>query len=100
MGMKYAMGDDRNRRRVVSKKHNGYIIYERNGMMLGCPQKRGGFDVKAKSKMRTQTNNKEIKDAEAQKRKLINELNNINLKVDEIVKKIKEIEEEIVIMKK
>ena len=46
------MGDDSNRRRVISRKQNGYIIYEMNGMMIGCPEKRGGFDVKAKSKMR------------------------------------------------
>ena len=51
------MKDDRNRRRVVSKKANGYIIYELNGLMNGCPAKRGGFEIRAKSKMRNNSNN-------------------------------------------
>lgn len=46
------MKDDHNRRRVVSKKTNGYIIYELNGLMNGCPARKGGFDVKAKSKIK------------------------------------------------
>ena len=64
--MKYSMGDERNRRRVISRKPNGYIIYERNGMMLGCPAKKGGFDVKAKTKMRNQSNTRELKEIEAE----------------------------------
>lgn len=50
--MEYSMKDDHNRRRVVSKKTNGYIIYELNGLMNGCPARKGGFDVKAKSKIK------------------------------------------------
>ena len=76
------MGDERNRRRVVSRKPNGYIIYERNGMMLGCPAKKGGFDVKAKTKMRNQTNTRELKEIEAEKKKITNCLNQILMKLD------------------
>ena len=57
------MGDERNRRRVVSRKQTGgFIIYEKNGMMIGCVAKRGGFEVKAKIKMRNQANSKEVKE--------------------------------------
>lgn len=60
------MKDDRNRRRVVSKRPGGYIIYELNGLMNGCLTKSGGFTVKAKSKARPQEAN-EIKELENQK---------------------------------
>jgi hypothetical protein len=62
------MGDEKNRRRVVSRKANGFIIYEMNGLMIGCPSKRGGFEVKAKTKMRNPTNSKELKAFENQKK--------------------------------
>jgi len=49
------MKDERNRRRVISKKQNGgFIIYELNGLINGCLPRSGGFTVKAKSKMRPQ----------------------------------------------
>jgi hypothetical protein len=41
------MGDEKNRRRIISEKKNGFIIYEINGLMNGCPRKRGGFQTKA-----------------------------------------------------
>lgn len=39
------MDDDKNRRRVISSNYrkNGFIIYELNGLMNGCPKKSGGF---------------------------------------------------------
>jgi structural maintenance of chromosome 4 len=53
LGMDYAMKDDRNRRRVISRKQGGgYILYELNGLINGCLPKSGGFAVKAKTKVR------------------------------------------------
>lgn len=76
------MGDERNRRRVVSRKHTGgFIIYEKNGMMLGCVAKRGGFDVKAKTKMRNQANSKEMKEIEVKKKELSSNLGIMNAKI-------------------
>jgi hypothetical protein len=43
MGQQYSMGNDNNRRRVISRKRNGFIIYEANGLMAGTQAKRGGF---------------------------------------------------------
>ena len=100
LGMKYAMGDDMNRRRVISRKTNGYIIFERNGMMNGCPAKRGGFDVKAKAKMRHPANSKELKEQEEKKKTLIKELTTINSKLEEVMKNIKETDGDIILMKK
>lgn len=40
------MNDDQNRRRVISKKRNGYIIYEMNGLMNSVYPKKGGFNKK------------------------------------------------------
>jgi hypothetical protein len=44
-----SMGDDKNRKRVISKKPkgNGYIIYEMNGLFNNQGPKRGGFEKKA-----------------------------------------------------
>lgn len=44
--MKY----DNKRRRVISRKKNGFIIYQPNGLMIGCMSKRGGFDIKGHNK--------------------------------------------------
>jgi hypothetical protein len=44
------MENDQNRKRVISRKGNGYIIYEVNGLMIGSQGKKGGFDVKANIK--------------------------------------------------
>jgi hypothetical protein len=41
------MKNDQNRRRVISRKRNGFIIYEPNGLMIGSQSRRGGFDTKA-----------------------------------------------------
>lgn len=65
------MKDDTNRRRVISKKTGGYIIYELNGLMNGCIAKRGGFSAKAKSKARGELGEQaEIKELEKLKETL------------------------------
>lgn len=46
------MKDDRNRRRVISRKQGGYIIYELNGLINGTLPKSGGFTVRARTKVR------------------------------------------------
>jgi structural maintenance of chromosome 4 len=44
-GMKFAMGNDGNRKKVISEHNNGYIIYEMSGLMEGRPKKKGGFTL-------------------------------------------------------
>jgi hypothetical protein len=48
LALNISMGDDKNRRRVISKKPkgNGYIIYEMNGLFNNQGPKRGGFEKK------------------------------------------------------
>ena len=50
------MGDDSNRRRVISKKAkgNGFIIYEMNGLMNSQIAKRGGFQKKVAKQKKNQ----------------------------------------------
>lgn len=50
-------------------------------MMLGCVAKRGGFDVKAKTKMRNQANSKEMKEIEVKKKELSSNLGIMNAKI-------------------
>lgn len=47
LGMSYAMQDS-TRRKVISKKQNGYIVFEISGLMYGCRRKKGGFSTKTK----------------------------------------------------
>jgi hypothetical protein len=54
--MEYAFGDDRNRRRVIARKQNGYIIYELNGLMNGCPKRKDGFQNKTQKNTTTLKN--------------------------------------------
>lgn len=58
------MKDDQRRRRVISRKPNGFIIYELNGLMNGCPARRGGFEIKAKAKLKGPQDGGEIKKLE------------------------------------
>ena len=70
------MGDDFSRRRVISKKQSGYIIYEMNGLMHGCGRRKGGFSFK--NKRSSDSIYKEIVEYEAKKgieEKNIQELN-------------------------
>ena len=62
------MKNDQQRRRVISRKRGGFIIYEMNGLMIGSVARRGGFETKATVKGKNnQFNTKQI---EADKKKL------------------------------
>jgi hypothetical protein len=51
LGLEYSMKNEHQRRRVIARKPNGgYLIYEMNGLMVGCAPRRGGFIPKAATK--------------------------------------------------
>jgi len=53
-GFQYAMKGEQ-RRRVISKKKNGFIIYQLNGTVQDCSTKSGGFGKTTKK-----NNNEEV----------------------------------------
>jgi len=50
------MGDDNNRRRVISRKPkgNGFVIYEMNGLINTQLARRGGFERKVAKQKKQQ----------------------------------------------
>ncbi len=118
-GMQLAMKDDKNRRRVVSKKKSGFAIFEKTGLMSGVQAKRGGFEVKGRTKKNQQSNsvkstsiqsyeesrkalserlgyyNEKIGSLEEKKNTIINDLEQMKKEKVMITNNIKEAEEEI-----
>lgn len=57
--MKLALGDDHNRRRVISRKGRGFAIYEMNGVINSVSSRRGGFEKRAQNRKRNLNDDRE-----------------------------------------